>query len=51
MTDKSHSGNISRGGFLKVLGAAMLWPWMDRLALFAAADGLFSTSPAPASGR
>jgi Domain of unknown function (DUF6916) len=51
ITLRARSG-LSRGGFLKILGAAMLWPWLGRTRLSAAAvDDLLSTPIAPAATR
>ena len=50
VTHRACSG-LSRGGFLQVLGAAMLWPWLGGTRLSAAVDDWFSTPTAPAATR
>lgn len=49
LTHDVRQGRISRGGFLKVLGAAALWPLVDPPRLSAALDDVFSTEIGPAA--
>jgi len=49
LTHDACPGLISRGGFLKVLGAAALWPWVNPPRLSAAVDDVFSTHVGPAA--